>query len=193
MYNKARVKVHFRGNNTICNPLGAPKDNDTITQKSGVNYWFKYTHAGCDEEYIEELGRTFGERFKKYLMALSPIYQHSQSTGHCIIVDSFSIVGRKSHGVIRAIKETMFIKVNDTSLYRCLVCRTPSPLSQVTICHHSAIGLSPLHSTHGGHIHILNVGKYGPPICPRGCQFSPLLTPVAVGHILVPSVVSIIW
>ena len=44
--------------------------------------------------------------------------QHSQSTGHCINVDSFPIVGREVQGVTRTIKEAMFIKVNDKSCNR---------------------------------------------------------------------------
>ena len=61
-----------------------------------------------------ELGRAFGDRLKKHLRALSPIYQQSLYRN----VDSFSIVGREAHAVTRTIKETMFIKVNDPPLNR---------------------------------------------------------------------------
>ena len=70
--NKVGVQVHFRVNNTIHNLLVAPKDKDTITQKSGLIYWLKCTHAYCAEEYIEELERTFGERLKEHLRAFPP-------------------------------------------------------------------------------------------------------------------------
>ena len=45
-----------------------------------------------------------------------PIYEHSHSLGHCINVDSFSIVGREVHGITRTIKEAILIRVNDPSL-----------------------------------------------------------------------------
>ena len=66
----------------------------------------------------------------------------------------------------------------------------PSPPSQVTICHHLALGLPPPCGTHGG-THILRVGNYGPPD-PLGAN-SPLLVPMSVKHIIVSSVVSMVW
>ena len=63
-YAKIGIQLHFRGNNTICNLLVAPKDKDTIMQESGVIYQFNCTQVDCEEEYIGELGRTFGDRLK---------------------------------------------------------------------------------------------------------------------------------
>ena len=83
------VQVHFKGN-TIHNLLVAPKDKDTITQKSGLIHRFTCIQACCEEEYIGESVRTFGDRLKEHLRAPSPIYEHSHSSGHCINVDSFS-------------------------------------------------------------------------------------------------------
>ena len=45
----------------------APKDKDLITQKSGVIYRYKCDRVECDDEYIGESARTFGERFKEHL------------------------------------------------------------------------------------------------------------------------------
>ena len=70
------IQVHFKGSNTICNLLVAPKDKDSTVQKSGVIYRHECTQADCEEEYIGELGRTFGDRLKEH-MSPSPIYQHS--------------------------------------------------------------------------------------------------------------------
>ena len=62
--------------------LVAPKDKDHITNKSGIIYRFKCDRLECDEEYIGETARTFGERLKEHLKAPSPIYDHSNITGH---------------------------------------------------------------------------------------------------------------
>ena len=49
------------------------------------------------------------ERLGECFRAPSPIYQHSQSTGHSINVDCLYIVGREVHIVTRIIKEAKFI------------------------------------------------------------------------------------
>ena len=71
--NRLEIQVNFRGNNTIHNLLVAQEDKDTITQKSGVIYQFECTQAGCEQEYIGELGRTVGDRLKEHLRPPSPI------------------------------------------------------------------------------------------------------------------------
>ena len=55
------VQVYFKGGNTIKNLLVAPKDQDNIQKKSGVIYRYKCDRVVCDEEYIRESPRTFGE------------------------------------------------------------------------------------------------------------------------------------
>ena len=63
---KHGVQVHNRGGNTIKGLLMAPKDKDHITMKSGIIYRFKCQRLDCDDEYIGESSRTFGERFKEH-------------------------------------------------------------------------------------------------------------------------------
>ena len=70
----------------------------------------------CDEEYIWESSRTFGERFKEHQKATFPVYDHSNTTGHTTTIENFSIVGREEHNLIRTIKEALYIKVNNPSL-----------------------------------------------------------------------------
>ena len=72
----------------------------------------------CNEEYIGESARTFGERFKEHLKAPSPIYDHSKTTGHTATLENFSIVGREDQNLIRLIKESMYRRVNNPSLNR---------------------------------------------------------------------------
>ena len=72
----------------------------------------------CDEEYIGESSRTFGERFKEHLKSPSPIYDHSNISGHSVTLNIFQIVGREDLNQIRTIKEALYIRVNDPSLNR---------------------------------------------------------------------------
>ena len=67
----------------------------------------------CPEQYIGESGRTFGDRFRVHLRAPSPIHQHSQSTGHPVDLECFTIIDREAQGTTRTIKEAMYIRVND--------------------------------------------------------------------------------
>ena len=116
--NSYGVQVYFKGGTTIKNLLMAPKDQDPMMKKSGVIYSYKCGRVECDEEYIGESSRTFGERFKEHQKAPSPIYDHFNNTGHTISVDNFNIVAREDINLRRAIKEAIYIRVNDPSLNR---------------------------------------------------------------------------
>ena len=85
-------------------------------RKKGVIYRYKCDRVKCDEEYIGESSRTFGERFKEHLKALSPIYDHCNITGHYVTMENFSIVGREDQNLCRWIKEALYIRVNNPSL-----------------------------------------------------------------------------
>ena len=93
--NNHGVQVHFKGGKTIKNLLMAPKDQDPIKNRSGVIYRFKCNRVECDDEYIGESSRTFGERFKEHLKAPSPVFDHYNSTGHHVSLENFSIVGER--------------------------------------------------------------------------------------------------
>ena len=92
--NRHGVQVYFNEGNTIRNLLVAPKDQEPILKKSGVIYRYRCDRMDCDEEYIGESSRVFGERFKEHQKAPSPICDHLNTTGHSITIDNFSIVGR---------------------------------------------------------------------------------------------------
>ena len=116
--NKHGVQVYFRGGVTIKSLLMAPKDQDPMLKKSSVIYRYKCDRVECDEEYIGESSRTFGEHFKEHQKATSPIYDHYNTTGHLVSIDNFSIVGREDQNLMRTIKEALFIRVNNASLNR---------------------------------------------------------------------------
>ena len=113
---KYGIQGYFRGGKTIKDLLVAPKDRDHITKKSGIIYRYKCDRVECDEECIGESARTFGERFKKHLKGSSPIYDHSNITGHSTTLDNSSIVGREDQNLTRLIKEAIYIRVNSPSL-----------------------------------------------------------------------------
>ena len=116
--NKQGFQVHFKGTNTIKQLLMAPKDKDPKLAKSGDIYKYKCPTINCTEEYIGELGRTFGDRYKEYLKGPSLIQLHTTSTGHPVSPECFSIVEREAQVMVRNIKEAMYIRVNDPSLNR---------------------------------------------------------------------------
>ena len=93
-------------------------DKDNATSKGRVIYRLKCTQEDCEEEYIGESGRSFGDRLKEHLRTPSSIYKHGNATGHCISVGSLSTVGKEEHNINRTIKKPMFIRVNDPSLNR---------------------------------------------------------------------------
>ena len=113
---KYGIQTLFKGNRTIKNILVSPKDKDPMENKSGVIYWFQCGELVCDEEYIGETSRTFGERFKEHLKEPSPMHNHSCITGHATTQDNFQIIGREDHGIARTIKESIYIRVNNPHL-----------------------------------------------------------------------------
>ena len=114
--NKHGVQVYYKGGNTIKGLLMAPKDKNYLIKKSGIIYRFKCNRVDCDDEYIGESSRTFGERFKEHLKAPSPIHDHYNTTGYSTTIENFSIVGREDQNLIRATKEAIYIRVNNPSL-----------------------------------------------------------------------------
>ena len=113
---KYGIQVHFKSGKSIKDELVAPKDKDHLKKKSGIIYRYKCDRLECDEEYIGETARTFGERYKEHLKAPSHIYDHCNISGHDVTLNNFSIVGRVEHNLSRLIKESMFIRVNNPSL-----------------------------------------------------------------------------
>ena len=72
----------------------------------------------CDDEYIGEISRTFGERYKEHFKESSPIFGHCNISGHSTDPDKFSIIGREEHGLAKTIEESIYIRVNNPTLNR---------------------------------------------------------------------------
>ena len=118
VYKYTGIQVHFKGTNSLITLLVTTKDKDPTLHKCGVIYHFKCPHINCPKVYIGESGRALGERIKEHLKALSPIHQHSSSTGHPLSQECFNIIHLETQGSSRNIKEAMFTHVNDPSLNR---------------------------------------------------------------------------
>ena len=115
---KHGVAVYFKGNRTLKNILVSPKDKDEMANKSSIIYSYCCGEIGCDEEYVGESGRTFGERFKEHLKTPSQIFHHQNISGHITSMDNFKILGREENNMARTIQEAMFIRVNNPTLNR---------------------------------------------------------------------------
>ena len=109
-------KLTSRVGKTIKNLLVSPKDKDPMLNQSGAIYRYQCNNLGCDDEYIGETSRTFGERYKEHLKAPSAIHHHSTITGHTTNHNNFQIIGREGHNLARNIKESIYIRVNNPSL-----------------------------------------------------------------------------
>ena len=115
---KHGVAVHFKGVQTLKDILVSPKDKDFMAKKNSVIYSYSCGRIDCEEEYIGELGRTFGERFKEHLKAPFPIFEHQNSSGHDKAMENFKIIAREENSLARTIKESMYIRVNNPTLNR---------------------------------------------------------------------------
>ena len=71
---KMGIHIHFKRANTIRCLLVPPKDKDSITQKNGIIYRYKWNGLDCDKEYIGKSTRTFRERLKAYFRHLSYLW-----------------------------------------------------------------------------------------------------------------------
>ena len=106
----------YIGGRTIKSLLVSPKDKDPMINQSGAIYWYQCGGLGCDDEYIGETSRTFGERYKEHLKASSAIHHHSSQIGHHTSHNNFQITGREGHNLARNIKESIYIRVNNPTL-----------------------------------------------------------------------------
>ena len=84
-----------------------------MVNQSGAIYWYQCGDLSCDDEYIGETSRTFGE---SPLKAPSAIHDHSSQTGHTTNQNNFQIIGREGHNLARNIKESIYIRVNNPTL-----------------------------------------------------------------------------
>ena len=110
------IQTHFKSGSTIKSLLVSPKDKDPMVNQSGAIYWYQCGALTCDDEYMGETSRTFGERYKEHLRAPSAIHHHCSQTGHPTNHNNFQIIGRKGYNLARNIKESIYSRVNNPTL-----------------------------------------------------------------------------
>ena len=93
-----------------------------MENKSGAIYWLQCGDLACDEEYIGETSRTFGERFKEHLKGPSPIHNQSHNTGHTTTQDNFQIIGREDHGIAELLKNQYTLELTTPLDLLCCCC-----------------------------------------------------------------------
>ena len=91
------MAVYFKGSRTLKNILVSPKDKDEMAKKNSIIYSYCCGEIDCNEEYIGESGRTFGERFREHLKTPSPIFNHQNTSGHRTSLDNFKIMWQEPY------------------------------------------------------------------------------------------------
>ena len=95
-----------------------PKDGEAIAKQSNIIYCFKFGKTECVDKYIGESYRTFEEQYKEHLKAPSPIFEHQNIAGYTTTVENIKIISREDQNMARAIKEAIYIRVNNPTLNR---------------------------------------------------------------------------
>ena len=105
--------------NTLRQQLVDLKDKTPNKKKCGVVY--QVDCSECNQQYIEETGRTLETRFKEHVSTSgnpSAIREHMNTTGHNITMDSVKILGREDHLHKRKIKEAVAIRRHQPTMNR---------------------------------------------------------------------------
>ena len=107
------IQTHFKGGRTIKSLLVSLKDKDPMVIQRDAIYWYQCGDLACDDEYLGETSRTFGERYKEHLKDPSPIHHHNNQAHHPINHNNFKIIEREGCHLSRHMKESIFIRVNN--------------------------------------------------------------------------------
>ena len=111
---KHGVDVHFKGGQTLKNILVSPKDKDIMTNKNSVIYSYTWGMIDCNEEYIRESGRIFGERYIWNTWRPHPQYSYIKAI---VAMKQLWITLRsleeEDNSLARTIKESIYIRVNN--------------------------------------------------------------------------------
>ena len=113
---KHGVQVYFKGGHTIKSLLMNSKDQDPILKKSGSSIDISVAGLTAMKNTLVNSQDHLGRVLKEHQKAPSPIYDHSNITGHQVTIENFNIVGREDQNLSRAIKEALYIRVNNPSL-----------------------------------------------------------------------------
>ena len=66
-----------------------------MVNQSGAIYWYQCGDLGCDDEYIGETSRIFGERYKEHMKPPQLFITTAAKKGHPTNLNNFQIIGRE--------------------------------------------------------------------------------------------------
>ena len=95
-------KHNFTGKRTLKNIFKTSKDKNNIQIKSEIIYWYRYSRLECNEEYIGESSKIFGERLKEHLKVPPPIYDRQSKRGYSTSVEDFNITSKEGQNLARS-------------------------------------------------------------------------------------------
>ena len=110
------IMVHLKPHTKLRDLLVKPKDKTTDMEKSDVIY--KIDCGECNANYVGETGRLLKLRVKEHQRSNSPVFEHSQNTGHRMRLDETKVLERESDWFKRGVKEAIHIQANNSNLNR---------------------------------------------------------------------------
>ena len=113
---KAGLMVHSRPHTKLRELLVKPKDKSEDMEKSDVVY--KIECKECSANYVGETGRLLKSRIKEHQRPSSPVFEHTQDTGHEIDYVTPKVLDRESDWFRRGVKEAIHIEANRSELNR---------------------------------------------------------------------------
>ena len=111
-------QVHFKGTNTLRTLLGNPKDKDPQKQSNRHHLPLQVPPNKLPQCLHRRIRQITGRKGQGTSQGPLPIHLHSTTTGHPMDPEQFSIVHKEVNNDSRAIKEDMFICVQDPTLNR---------------------------------------------------------------------------
>ena len=117
---KYRVRVFFKGTNTIKSLLMHPNNPIPDAQKTNIIYHWKCPADICTAEYIGETNRSLKERVSDHKnQTNSAIRNYHITTKHPKAeLEDFTIIDRESNTLHSQVKEALHIHIKDPSLNR---------------------------------------------------------------------------
>ena len=92
---KYGVQVHYKGGLTIKNLLMAPKDKDHILKRVESYTDINVIRWSVMRNILVNQQEHLLKEFREHQKAPSPIFDHSNISGHDVTIDNFSIVERE--------------------------------------------------------------------------------------------------
>ena len=87
------IQTHFKGGRTS-KTYWSPQRTKTQWSSKVSIYWYQCGDLSCDDEYIGETSRTFGERYKEHLKHPLPFISTAPKLAIPLTINCFQIIRR---------------------------------------------------------------------------------------------------